>query len=165
MKPTKKVLSYENAYRLLKRKQRVLNGFENKIFPIEKQTQGKGNKILTPKQMLQRFPKLKASNISKNLLNEIHQIMYSLYQASKITKKVYNNIVNSIQLWYKIDTIFMNSEKSKTPDPDKLLFNLTNKINLKRSDKEKKKWYFALSNLRIYYTWKNIKKSYKGNKF
>ena len=115
--------------------------------------------------MLQRFPKLKASNISKNLLNEIHQIMYSLYQASKITKKVYNNIVNSIQFWYKIDTIFMNSEKNKTPDPDKLLFNLTNKINLKRSDKEKKKWYFALSNLRIYYTWKNIKKSCKGNKF
>ena len=33
----------------------------------------------------------------------------------------------------------MNSEKNKTPDPDKLLFNLTNKINLKRSDKEKKK--------------------------
>ena len=46
-----------------------------------------------------------------------------------------------------MDTIFMNSENSKTFDPDRLLLNLTNKINLKRSDK-----YVALSNLSIYYT-------------
>ena len=54
----------------------------------------------------------------------------------------------------------MNSENSKTSDPHRLLLNLTDKINLKRSDK-----YVALSNLSIYYTWKNIKKSYKNNKF
>ena len=59
-----------------------------------------------------------------------------------------------------MDTIFMNSENSKTSDPHRLLLNLTDKINLKRSDK-----YVALSNLSIYYTWKNIKKSYKNNKF
>ena len=52
----------------------------------------------------------------------------------------------------------MNSEESKTTDPHRLLLNLTDKINLKRSDK-----YAALSNLSIYYTWKNIKKSYKNN--
>ena len=40
-----------------------------------------------------------------------------------------------------------------------LLFNLSGKINLKRSDK-----YVALSNVSIYYTWKKIKKSYKNNK-
>ena len=54
----------------------------------------------------------------------------------------------------------MNSKNSKTSDPHRLLLNLTDKINLKRSDK-----YVALSNLSIYYTWKNIKKSYKNNKF
>ena len=59
-----------------------------------------------------------------------------------------------------MDTIFMNSENSKTSDPHRLLLNLTDKINLKRSDK-----YVALSNLSIYYTWKNIKNSYENNKF
>ena len=54
----------------------------------------------------------------------------------------------------------MNSENNKTSDPHTLLLNLSHKINLKRSDK-----YVALSNLNIYYTWKNIKKSYKNNKF
>ena len=54
----------------------------------------------------------------------------------------------------------MNSKNSKTSDPYRLLLNLTGKINLKRSDT-----YFALSNLSIYYTWKNMKKSYKNNKF
>ena len=52
-----------------------------------------------------------------------------------------------------MDTIFMNSEDSKASDPHRLLLNLTNKINLKRSDK-----YVALSNLSNYYTWENIKK-------
>ena len=55
-----------------------------------------------------------------------------------------------------MDTIFMNFENSKTFDPHRLLLNLLNKINLKRSDK-----YVALSNLNIYYTWKNILKSDK----
>ena len=54
----------------------------------------------------------------------------------------------------------MNSENSKTSDPHRLFLNLTDKINLSRSDK-----YVALSNLSIYYTWKNIKKSYKNNNF
>ena len=57
-------------------------------------------------------------------------------------------------------TIFINSKNSKTSDPHRLLLNLSEKINLKRSDK-----HVSLSNLRIYYTWKNIKKSYKNNKF
>ena len=54
----------------------------------------------------------------------------------------------------------MNSEKRKTSDPPRILLNLWDKINLKRSDK-----YVALSNLSIYYAWRNIKKSYKNNKF
>ena len=67
-----------------------------------KATEGKGLKILTPKQMLQRLPialsKIKAGNNSESLLNEIRQIVYSLYQSKKITKKVYNNIIKSIKL-------------------------------------------------------------------
>ena len=59
-----------------------------------------------------------------------------------------------------MDTIFINSENSKTSDPHRLLLNISNKIDLKRSDK-----YVALSNLSIFYTWKNIKKSYQNNKF
>ena len=53
------------------------------------ETKGKGLKILTPKQMLQRLPialaQVKASNNSENLLNEIRQILYSLYQSKQIT--------------------------------------------------------------------------------
>ena len=54
----------------------------------------------------------------------------------------------------------MISENSKTSDPRRLLLNLSDKINLKGSDK-----YVALLNFSIYYSWKNIKKSYKNNKF
>ena len=53
----------------------------------------------------------------------------------------------------------MNSKNSKTSDPHRLLLNLTDKINLKRKDT-----YVAISNLSIYYTWENIKKSYKNDK-
>ena len=65
-----------------------------------KATKGTGLKILTPKQMLQRLPialaQVKAGNNSESLLNEIRQIVYSLYQSKQITKKVYNNIIKSI---------------------------------------------------------------------
>ena len=52
------------------------------------------------KQMLQRLPialaQIKTGNNSQSLLNEIRQIVYSLYQSKEITKKVYNNIIKSI---------------------------------------------------------------------
>ena len=58
--------------------------------------------ILTPKQMFQRllidFAQSKASNTSENLLNEIRQIIYSLYQTKEITKKVHGNIMNSTKV-------------------------------------------------------------------
>ena len=63
---------------------------------------GKGLKILTPNQMLKRVPialaQVKAGNNSESLLNEIRQIVYSLYRSKEITKKVYNNIINSIKV-------------------------------------------------------------------
>ena len=61
------------------------------------ETKEKRLKILTPKQMLQRLPialaQVKAGNNSENLLNEIREIIYSLYQSKEITKKVYNNLM------------------------------------------------------------------------
>ena len=63
---------------------------------------GKRIKILTHKQMLQRIPialaQFKAGNTSDNLLNKIRQVIYSLYRAKEISKKVYNNMMNSIKL-------------------------------------------------------------------
>ena len=62
----------------------------------------KGIKILTPKQMLQRLPislaQVKAGNTSEKLLNKIRQITYSFHREKEVTKKVYNNIMNSIKL-------------------------------------------------------------------
>ena len=59
-----------------------------------------------------------------------------------------------------MDTMFMNSENSKTSEPYVLILKLTDKLDLKRDENS-----IALSNLNIYYTWKNIKNSYNNNKF
>ena len=130
---------------------------------ICKATNGTGLKILTSKQMLQRLPiglaQVKARNTSEGLLNEIRQIVYSLYQSKQITKKVYNNVIKSIQLW-PMDTIFMDSENSKTSKPHVLILKLTNKLDWRIGEK-----IIALSNLSIYYIWKNIKNSYNNDKF
>ena len=59
-----------------------------------------------------------------------------------------------------MDTIFMNTENSKTSEYHVLVLKLTDKLDLRRDQKT-----VALSNLRIYYTWKNVKSSYNNNKF
>ena len=93
-----------------KSKEEVINFFRDYVeilsnanFGARKnETEGKGLKILTPKQMLQRLPialaQVKAGNNSESLLNEIRQIVYSLHQSKQITKKVYNNIIKSINV-------------------------------------------------------------------
>ena len=67
-----------------------------------KATKETGLKILTPKQMLQRLPialaQVNSGDNSENLLNEIRQIVHSVYQSKEITVKVYNNIIKSVQL-------------------------------------------------------------------
>ena len=66
-----------------------------------KESKRTGFKILTPKQIIQRLfidlAHVKAGNNSANLLSEIRQIVYSLYQSKEIRKKLYNNIIKSIQ--------------------------------------------------------------------
>ena len=59
-----------------------------------------------------------------------------------------------------MDTIFINSENSKTSKPHVLILKLINKLDLRIGKNS-----IALSNLSIYYTWKNIKSSYNNNKF
>ena len=57
-----------------------------------------------------------------------------------------------------MDAIFMDSENSRTSEYHVLVLKLTNKLNLRRGQKT-----VALSNLSIYYTWKNVKSSYNNN--
>ena len=59
-----------------------------------------------------------------------------------------------------METIFMNTENSKTSEPHRFKLDLTDKLNLKDPKKN-----MALADLSIYYTWKNIKSEYKNNKF
>ena len=59
-----------------------------------------------------------------------------------------------------MDTIFMNSENSKTSKPHVLVLKLTNKLDLRIGEK-----IIALLNRSIYYTWKNIKSSYNNNNY
>ena len=73
-----------------------------KTLDFNKQQKGKGIKILTPKEMLQRISvalvQIEAANTSQSLLNEIGQIIYSLRRAKQLTKNIYNNIMNSVKL-------------------------------------------------------------------
>ena len=108
----------ENKLILLNGRQKALNALENGILPKEEHGKGltsildsvdrvakvtdhKQLKILTQRQTFQRLPialaQVKAGNKYENLLNEIRQIIYSLYRAKEITKRVYNNIMNSIK--------------------------------------------------------------------
>ena len=59
-----------------------------------------------------------------------------------------------------METIFMNSENSRTNAPHRFRLSLADKLNLKGPSKN-----MALANLSIYYTWKNIKSAYNNNKF
>ena len=61
-----------------------------------------------------------AGNKFENWLNKIRQIIYSMYGTKEITKKVFTNIMNSIKLLNRMDTIFANSDHSSTFDPHRL---------------------------------------------
>ena len=107
-KKQEKEIVLKNLYNFFEGREKILDAFESKIFLTKSKGAGILNpnhselKILTPKQMLQRLPialaQVKAGNNSESLLNEIRQIVYSLYQSKQITKKVYNNIIKSINI-------------------------------------------------------------------
>ena len=83
--------------------------------------------------------------------------MHSLYRSKKLTKTIYNNLVNIIE---KMETILMNTENSKTNEPHRFRLTLADKLNLKYPNKN-----MALANLSIYCTWNNIISAYNNNKF
>ena len=107
-KKQEKEIVLKNLYNFFEGREKILDAFESKIFLTKSKGAGILNpdhsklKVLTPKQMLQRLPialpKVKPGNNLESLLNEIRQTVYSLYQSKEITKKVYNNIIKSIQL-------------------------------------------------------------------
>ena len=90
---------------LVQGREAVLTAFKIGIFKMSQEGKGANEgeriKILMPNQMLKRLPialaQVKAGNNSESLLNEIRQIVYSLYRSKEITKKVYNNIIHSIK--------------------------------------------------------------------
>ena len=102
-------------------------------------------------RLLTTIAQVKAGNNLESWLNENWQIVYSLYQSKQINKKVYNNIIKSIQIL--IDNTFINSENCKTSKLHVLVLKITDNIHLRRGE------------ISIYYTWKNIKSSYNNNKF
>ena len=114
---------------------RVVDIFEE-ILDFNRQIQeGKGLKLLTLEQMLSRLPitlaQLKAGNTLENLKHEIKQLLYFLDRS-----KYYS----------KMETIFMNTENSKTNKSHIFRLTLADKLNLKDPNKN-----VALANLSIYY--------------
>ena len=71
---------------------------------------------------------------------------------------VYSIIINSVQLKYKMDAIFINSENNKISHPHRILLNLTDKVSIKSSENN-----VALSNLSICYTWQKKQKEIQKN--
>ena len=98
-KTIKQKETINNIEKFYKSREEVINFYRDYIEILsdanydakENKTKGKGLKILAPEQMLQRLPialaQVKAGNNSESLLNEIKQIVYSLYNKNKLLKK------------------------------------------------------------------------------
>ena len=83
---------------------KFIEGYGSMIFEAKRlaRQEREGLKILANNQLLKRLPialaQMKAGNNSQSLLNEIRQIVYSLYRSKEIAKKVYNNIIKSMKV-------------------------------------------------------------------
>ena len=86
--------------------------------------------------MLSRLPiflaQIKAGNNSEKLKNEIGQLLYSLYRSKQLTEQLYKSLVDII---YNMETIFMNTENSKTSEPHRFKLGLTDKLISKTQTK------------------------------
>ena len=97
--------------------------------------------------------------VPKNItLNSTHYFIMKIPNKGELQQTVFNHSSN---IYFRdfFESLQKCTVKNEISDSHRLLLNLLDKIDLKRSEK-----YVALSNLSIYYTWKNIKKSYKNNK-
>ena len=109
-KSDKQLYTIKNVKNLYDSRQKIIDLFNNyskirseAVYKSKQnKTGGKGLKILTAKQMLQRLPialaQVKAGNSSESLLNKIRQIGYSFYKSKETTKKLYNSIIKSVQI-------------------------------------------------------------------
>ena len=107
-KTTKQKGVIDNITRFYLSREEVINIFRDYVEMLsdtnynakQNKNEREGLKILTPKQMLQRLPialaQVKAGNNSENLLNEIRQIVYSLYQSNEISRKMCNSLIRSL---------------------------------------------------------------------
>ena len=91
---SKEEIENEKMYRILKIVVEIID------FNQLEHQKGEGLKIVTPDQMLSRLlislAQLKAGNNSEKLKNEIRQLLYSLYRSKKLTKQLYNSLVDII---------------------------------------------------------------------
>ena len=118
--------------------------------------------IKSPKKIIIRDPKTFCFNFAwpkyvyKNFKHEIEFIMeINESLAENKIKTRLNNYCQNIN----VEIIFMNMENSKANEPLKFVLNLSQRLELRSSDK-----HVALPNLFNYYTWKNVRKQYKNNK-
>ena len=120
---------------MIKKNENIINIVERILYFNQLEQQGLGLKILTPNQMLSRLPitlaQLNAGNNSEKLKNEIRQLLYSLYRSKKLTKQLYKFDWH----YLKMQTIFMNTENSKTGETHRFKLDLTGKLNLKTQRK------------------------------
>ena len=96
---------------------------------------------------------LKAGNNSEKLKNEIRKLLYSLHRSKKLTRTIYNKLINTIKKQ-------KHSENSKTNEPHRFRLTLADKLNLKDPNEN-----MILAHLSTYYTWKTIKSAYNNSKF
>ena len=131
---------------------RDMYALESQDFAAQRRVQqGKALKILTPNQPIS-LAHLKAGNNSEELKNEFRQFV----QIKKTNKKVFKSLIN---IFLNMETIFMNTENSKTIEAYRLRLNLADKPNLKDPNKN-----MDLAHLSIYYKRKNIKSEYNNSK-
>ena len=85
---------------MIEENEKILNIVDCILYFNQLDQSGQRLKILTPNQMLRKLPislaQLKAGNNSEKLKNEIRQLLYSLYRSKKLTKNLYNNLINAI---------------------------------------------------------------------
>ena len=138
---------------------KILN-IVNEILKFNEQIKwGQELKILTPTQMLSRLPiplaQLNAGNNSEKLKMKSDNYYIFCTDQKSLTKNIYKSLIDIKNM----ETIFMNSENSKTSEQHRFRLDLTDKLNLKHPQKN-----IALANLSIYYTCKN-KSKYNNNRF
>ena len=104
-----------------------------------------------PSRLPITLAQLKTGNNSEKLKNKMRQLLYLLYCSKELTKTIYNNLIN-------LETIFINTENSKTSEPHRFRLTLADKFNLKDPNKN-----MVLAILSIYYPWRNIKSAYNNN--